>query len=80
MLIALLAAVLVSAVSGGYFPPALFGRPILAKAVSLDVADFRGEPVYRIEYQVMTDEGEVQSGFIHRQYSEFQKFDAMIPW
>ncbi|XP_071495219.1 uncharacterized protein [Diadema antillarum] len=64
----------------GYFPPALFGNPINAKVVSLDPPDFRGEPVYRIDYQIITDDGQTQVSFIHRQYTEFQKFDAMIPW
>lgn len=46
--------------------------------VSLDPADFRGEEVYRIEFDLLTKSGDVEPGMIHRSLTDFQKFDDML--
>ena len=65
-----------------YFPKAIFGTPVKASVVSLqtDPLDFRGQPVYRIEFTVRTEAGREEEGFVHRSYADFQQFDALKSW
>ncbi|XP_071800209.1 uncharacterized protein [Asterias amurensis] len=78
----LLAISLPSPLIASYFPEAIFGTPVKASVVSYekDSLDFRGQPVYRIEFTVRTEGGEEVEGFIHRSYADFQHFDSLKSW
>ena len=48
------------------------------KLLSLDPPDFRGEDVYRIEFDLKVKSGSVEYGMIHRSWADFQQFDEML--
>jgi SAM-dependent methyltransferase len=43
-----------------------------------DPADFRGQPIYRIQFDLEATAGGQVEGMIHRSYEEFKKFDDML--
>jgi ubiquinone/menaquinone biosynthesis C-methylase UbiE len=63
---------------GTFIPPYQEGEPLGVSVVSLDPPDFRGEEVYRINFDLLVESGEVELGMIHRSLADFQKFDDMI--
>ena len=65
-------------VSASYVPPYYEGQPTSASVASLDPADYRGEEVYRINFQLEAEAGMPQEGFIHRSWSDFEKFDHLL--
>ena len=75
-LIVLLA--LVAAASSSYVPPYYEGQPTFAAVATLDPPDFRGEDVYRIEFNLDAKVEMPQDGFIHRSWEDFQKFDHLL--
>merc|ERR1712002_957115 len=64
--------------SSSYIPPYYEGSPRTVALVSLDPPDFRGSPVYRIEFTLNAKSSMPQEGFIHRNWEEFQKFDHLV--
>lgn len=54
--------------------------------VSLDPPDFRGQEVFKIEFDLQTKEDGVKVGMIHRSIEDFERFDEMLhkrwiwPW
>ena len=52
--------------SSSYVPPYYEGTATLASVVSLDPPDFRGQDVYRIEFNLNAKAGMPQDGFVHR--------------
>jgi len=62
---------------GSFIPPTLFGEPHSMSVVALDLPDFRGQPVYRIEFSLKTKEG-MKNGMIHRNWNEFEEFQQLI--
>jgi len=75
----LVALTLVACVLGGsYLPPYLEGEPLGMSLVSLDPPDFRGEDVYRIEFDLLTKSGSTQQGMIHRSWSDFELFNRKV--
>jgi len=73
-----LATVCIAAVSASYVPPYYEGEPLGLSVVSLDPPDFRGEDVYRLEFDLQTKSGNVEGGFIHRSWADFQLFDDKV--
>jgi len=69
---------LVAAVSSSYVPPYYEGQPTFAAVATLDPPDFRGEDVYRIEFNLDAKVEMPQDGFIHRSWEDFQKFDHLL--
>ena len=50
-----------------YIPPVYYGEPILAAVAELQAPDFRGEPVYLINFDMALNEsGDVVSSLVHR--------------
>ena len=45
---------------------------------SLDPPDFRGEDVYRIEFDLLVKSGSQELGMIHRSWTDFQDFNKML--
>ena len=64
--------------SSSYVPPYYEGTATLAKVVSLDPPDFRGQDVYRIEFNLNAKAGMPQDGFIHRSWEDFQDFNSLM--
>jgi len=54
------------------------GTPLAMRCVTLDPADFRGQPIYRIEFDIVNKDGGHESGMIHRSMQEFEQFDKML--
>jgi len=69
---------LVAAASSSYVPPYYEGQPTFAAVATLDPPDFRGEDVYRIEFNLDAKVEMPQDGFIHRSWEDFQKFDHLL--
>merc|ERR1711962_1274437 len=67
-----------SLASSSYVPPYYEGNPTLASVVSLDPPDFRGQDVYRIEFNLNAKAGMPQDGFVHRSWEDFQQFNSMM--
>merc|ERR1712198_191567 len=61
-----------------YAPPYLEGEPLAMKAVSLDPPDFRGQEVFRVEFDLRTPAGDVVVGMIHRSAEDFVQFNDML--
>ncbi|CAL4139168.1 unnamed protein product [Meganyctiphanes norvegica] len=64
-------------VSCSFIPPTIFGDPLSMSVVTLDPPDFRGTPVYRIEFTTNTKAG-LKNGMIHRNWEEFQELQRLI--
>ncbi|CAL4151174.1 unnamed protein product, partial [Meganyctiphanes norvegica] len=60
-----------------FIPPTIFGDPVSMSVVAEDPPDFRGKPVYRIDFSVKT-KGGLQNGMVHRNWDEFQEFQSLI--
>jgi len=69
---------LVAAASSSYVPPYYEGQPTFAAVATLDPPDFRGEDVYRIEFNLDAKVEMPKDGFIHRSWEDFQKFDHLL--
>ena len=52
--------------SSSYVPPYYEGTATVASVVSLDPPDFRGEDVFRIQFNLNAKADMPQDGFIHR--------------
>jgi len=63
--------VAVSAAKSSYLPQAVYGSPVSVEVVDLQEPDFRGLPVYLVNLDVETEDGEVVSSLVHRNYGEF---------
>jgi len=61
-----------------FIPQYQEGTPTSMRCVSLDPADFRGQPIFRVEFDIETSGGRSETGMIHRSYQEFKKFDDML--
>ena len=61
-----LACCLLAVASSSYVPPYYEGTATVASVVSLDPPDFRGEDVYKIEFNLNAKAGMPQDGFVHR--------------
>ena len=73
------AVLFVSTVQAGYIPPVYYGEPLTATTVELQGPDFRGDPVYLIEYTVeLNGTNTVASGIVHRSYDEFLKLVLLL--
>jgi len=70
--------ILPSLLSSSYVPPYYEGMPTGANVVSLEPPDFRGQEVYRIEFQLEAKSDMPQAGFIHRSWEDFKKFDRLM--
>jgi len=69
---------LVAASTSSYVPPYYEGQPTFAAVATLDPPDFRGDDVYRIEFNLDAKVEMPQDGFIHRSWEDFQKFDHLL--
>ena len=69
---------LLTLAASSYIPPYYEGNPTFAAVSSLDPPDFRGEDVYRIEFNLDAKSGMPQEGFIHRSWEDFLKFDHLL--
>ena len=69
---------LVAAATSSYVPPYYEGQPTFAAVATLDPPDFRGDDVYRIEFNLDAKVEMPQDGFIHRSWEDFQKFDHLL--
>jgi len=69
---------LICLASSSYIPPYYEGSPRTVSLVGLDPPDFRGDPVYRIEFTLNAKSSMPQEGFIHRNWEEFKKFDHLM--
>lgn len=74
----LLSAALIAATSASFIPPFQEGDPLAMSVVALDPPDFRGQEVYRMEFDLMTKAGNVEGGMIHRSWEDFQLFDQKV--
>lgn len=64
---------------GSYIPPYYEGSPTVARVVTLDPPDFRGEDVFRIQFNLEVErEGQPTEGFIHRSWNDFQQFNELM--
>merc|ERR1712198_397691 len=63
---------------GSYIPPYYEGQPTFARVASLDPPDFRGDDVYRIEFNLDAKSDMPQEGFIHRSWEDFKQFDWLL--
>ena len=61
-----------------YIPPYIEGEPLSMTVVALDPPDIRNAPVYRINFQVQTENGDIVDGLVHRTFEEFQKLDKKV--
>jgi len=61
-----------------YIPPYYEGQPTFARVASLDPPDFRGDDVYRIEFNLDAKSDMPQEGFIHRSWEDFKQFDWLL--
>jgi len=64
--------------SSSYVPPYYEGTATVASVVSLDPPDFRGEDVFRIEFNLNAKAGMPQDGFVHRSWGDFQEFNSLM--
>ena len=63
-----------------YIPPVYYGEPISAAVAELLAPDFRGEPVYLINFDMALNEsGDVVSSLVHRNYAEFVQLTTLVP-
>jgi len=69
---------LLVSVHSSYVPPYYEGVPTSWRVATLDPPDFRGESVYRIEFQLEANETMPSEGFIHRNWAEFEQFDHLL--
>ena len=69
---------LVAVVSSSYVPPYYEGHPTSALVASLDPPDYRGEDVYRIQFNLDAEPEMPQDGFVHRSWGDFTKFDRLL--
>jgi len=79
-MITLLVVSLVGSLVGAetYIPPYLQGQPISMRVVSLDPPDYRGQDVFRVEFDLEQDSGSTVTGMIHRSAAEFTQFNHML--
>merc|ERR1719209_379011 len=69
----LLPALLLPLATPSYVPPYYEGVP------ALDPPDFRGTPVYRVEFSLSVQAaGMPEQGFVHRSWEDFRKFDRLL--
>merc|ERR1712212_1461230 len=61
-----------------YIPPYYEGQPTFARVASLDPPDFRGDEVYKIEFNLDAKIEMPQEGFIHRSWEDFKQFDHLL--
>lgn len=71
-------AVCLAAPEASFIPRYQEGTPLGMRCVALDPQDFRGQPIYRIEFDIDTANNGKEEGMIHRSWNEFQKFDNML--
>jgi len=64
--------------ASSYVPPYYEGNPTFAAVASLDPPDFRGEDVYKIEFNLDAKVGMPEEGFIHRSWEDFKQFDHLL--
>jgi ubiquinone/menaquinone biosynthesis C-methylase UbiE len=62
-----------------HLPPYIEGTPTSAQVISLEPADYRGLPVYKITFEVRTNAKTSEYGVVHRHYGEFQTLSAELP-
>ena len=58
--------------TSSYVPPYYEGQPTFVNIKSLDPPDFRGDEVYRIEFNLDAKSDMPQEGFIHRSSEDFK--------
>ena len=61
-----------------YIPKYIEGTPLASKVVSIQPPDLRQADLFRIELQVETSDGQVESGLVHRTYEEFLTLDRKV--
>ena len=69
---------LVGSSLSSYIPPYYEGQPTFARVASLDPPDFRGDEVYKIEFNLDAKIEMPQEGFIHRSWEDFKQFDHLL--
>jgi len=69
---------LITVASASYIPPYYEGQPTAVNVASLDAPDFRGEDVYRIEFNLEARAEMPQDGFIHRSWDDFKQLDHLL--
>merc|ERR1719454_1551199 len=75
----LLPALLLPLATPSYVPPYYEGVPAEAGVTALDPPDFRGTPVYRVEFSLSVQAaGMPEQGFVHRSWEDFRKFDRLL--
>jgi len=70
--------VLVPAILSSYVPPYYEGIPNTVAVTTLDPPDFRGEEVFRIEFNLEAKADMPESGFIHRSLDDFIRFNKIL--
>merc|ERR1712130_76261 len=78
VLLGLACSLIITFASSSYVPPYYEGTATVARVVSPDPPDFRGEDVYKIEFNLNAKAGMPQDGFIHRSWGDFQEFNSLM--
>lgn len=76
----LFTSLLALAASETYIPTVYYGDPLTAHVTELQDADFRGTPVYLINFDMTINAtGDDVTSLVHRNYEEFTQLTQLIP-